>query len=145
MRLDQRAGKILETNPHRWETVCYHDLIKNRSDFLYDETYPTDHLLDGYMDKANLKEIRNIRISTISNKLSISSERILTVTHEECHCHYAYWGSRFRTEVLCMTAEGIGDYSNGTVSKFSRSGREELSSNKKSHRTYLSVHNTSAR
>ena len=115
------------------ETVCYHDLFKNRSDFLYDETYPMDHLLDGYMDKANLKDIRNIRISTISNKLSISSERIRTVTHEECHCHYAYWGSRFRTEVLCMTAEGIGDYSNGTVSKFSRSGREELSSNKENH------------
>jgi carbamoyltransferase len=32
------------------EKVRYYDLYKDREDFAYDDTYPMDHMLDGYMD-----------------------------------------------------------------------------------------------
>lgn len=115
------------------EEVTYWELFKNREDFEYDDTYPMDHLLEGYMDPDEMEEMQQIRIETVAEELGISTDRIRTVTHEDCHTFYSYFGSPLRGEVLCLTAEGIGDYSNGTVSIFSEDGREELSSTDENH------------
>ena len=38
------------------------------------------------------------------------------VTHEDCHKYYAYYFFGHNKDGICVTAEGIGDYSNGSVS-----------------------------
>ncbi len=113
--------------------VNYYDLFKDRDDFKYDKTYPMDHLMDGYMDKLELDEMANIRIESIAHYLSVPREKIRTITHEECHAYYSYWGAPDRDEKLCLTAEGIGDYSNGTVSRMSTKGRVELAATRENH------------
>lgn len=113
--------------------VRYYDLFKDRADFVYDDTYPMDHMLNGYMDAGEMAEMARLRLETVSTLLGISPEKIRTVTHEDCHTFYAYFASPLRGQVLALTAEGIGDYSNGTVSVFSELGRRELAATKDNH------------
>jgi carbamoyltransferase len=113
--------------------ICYYDLYRDRDDFSYDESYPMDHLLRGYMDDEEMVEMKQIRLKAVAEKLNISEKKVRTITHEECHSHYAYWGSSHRDEVLCLTAEGMGDYSNGSVSRMSTKGRKELAYHKENH------------
>jgi carbamoyltransferase len=113
--------------------VSYYDLFRDRPDFRYDETYPMDHLLTGYMDPEEMKQMAEIRQRTISEKIGIPLERIRTITHEDCHAFYAYFGSPMRGRVLVLTSEGIGDYSNGTVSTFCEAGRKQLAYTVENH------------
>jgi carbamoyltransferase len=113
--------------------VRYYDLYKDREDFAYDDTYPMDHMLDGYMDAGEMADMASLRVKTVSTLLGIPLEKIRTVTHEDCHTFYAYFASQFRGQVLALTAEGIGDYSNGTVSIFSEEGRRELAATRDNH------------
>lgn len=111
----------------------YYNLFKDRPGFRYDTTYPMDHLLEGYMDPDEMGKMAYIRKETISQRLNIDPARVRTITHEDCHTFYAYFGSPLRGEVLALTAEGIGDYSNGTVSRFSEAGRSELAHTTENH------------
>ena len=113
--------------------ICYYDLYRDRDDFVYDDTYPMDHLLRGYMDQGEMEEMKKIRLDVVARNLNLSKEKIRTITHEECHAYYSYWGVPDREEALCLTAEGIGDYSNGTVSRMSTQGRKELATTKENH------------
>lgn len=113
--------------------VSYYDLFAGRNDFVYDDVYPMDHLLRGYMDPAEMDEMRRIRLGTVAERLGVPVNRVRTVTHEDCHTFYAYFGSPLRGRTLALTAEGIGDYSNGTVSEFSEDGRRELASTRENH------------
>jgi len=113
--------------------VSYYDLFKDRPDFHYDDTYPFDRLLSGYMDKEGMRQAREIRRTTVSMLLGIPLERVKTIMHEDCHTFYAYFGSPMRGRVLALTSEGIGDYSNGTVSEFSEEGRHELAHTRENH------------
>lgn len=114
--------------------INYYSIFKDKPRFRCDSTYPMDHLLNGYMDEKEMKEVRGIRIGTIARELNIPSENVGTVTHEDCHNFYAYFASPFRGSVLAMTAEGCGDYSNGSVSVMEmQEGRRELASNHDNH------------
>jgi carbamoyltransferase len=113
--------------------VRYYDLYKDRSDFTYDSTYPMDHLLDGYMAPEEMAQMAEIRRNTVSKKLGVAADRVSVVTHEDCHTFYSYFGSPFRGKVLALTSEGIGDYSNGTVSEFTEAGRRELARTSDNH------------
>ncbi len=113
--------------------VSYYDLYKDRPDFRYDTTYPMDHLLKGYMAPEEMQEMAEIRKKTISQKLGVSVDRVRTVTHEDCHTFYSYFASPFRGDVLALTSEGIGDYSNGTVSLFNERGRKEIARTGENH------------
>lgn len=113
--------------------VRYYDLFKDREDFVLDATYPMDHLLNGYMDAKEMQEMAEVRTSTVSKLLGVPREKIRSVTHEDCHTFYSYFASPLRGEVLALTSEGIGDYSNGTVSIFSERGRKELAATKENH------------
>ena len=106
--------------------VDYYNLYKGRKNFIYDDTYPMNHLLKGYMDHEEMKEMAELRRGTVSKKLNVPQGLIRTVLHEDCHTFYSYFGSPVRGTVLALTSEGIGDYSNGTVSTFSEAGRNEL-------------------
>lgn len=111
----------------------YYELYRNRQGFQYDQTYPMDHLLTGYMDPDEMAEMARIRRRIVSEKLEIAQEKVRTVTHEDCHRFYAYFGSPLRGKVLSLTSEGVGDYSNGTVTIFDAAEQEELSSTLENH------------
>lgn len=120
--------RLFENRP-----VSYYDLYSNRPDFVYDATYPMDHLLRGYMDPAEMAQMAGIRRTTVSRKLGVAPEKVRMIAHEDCHRFYGYFGSPLRGKVLLLTAEGIGDYSNGTVSEFSVEGQKELAHTKENH------------
>jgi len=113
--------------------VVYYELFKDRADFKYDEIYPMDHLLTGYMDEPEMREMAELRKKTLAKLLGVSEKIVNTITHEDCHTFYSYFASDMREKVLALTTEGIGDYSNGTVSIFSENGRRELASTKENH------------
>jgi carbamoyltransferase len=113
--------------------VRYYDLFRDRPDFSYDTTYPMDHLLSGYMDPKEMEGMARIRQETVAGKLGLPGDRIRFVTHEDCHTFYAYFGSPLRGKALVLTSEGIGDYSNGTVSLFTEEGRQEIARTSENH------------
>jgi len=97
--------------------INYYDIFKDRKDFVYDNDYPIDHLLNGYMDKDEMEQLKQIRIDFISDKLGIDKDKISIVKHEDCHIYYAYYSAPVQHEnALIFTSEGAGDYSNATVS-----------------------------
>jgi len=114
-------------------SVIYHDLFKDRSDFSYDATYPVDELMSGYMNAADMKAMREIRLQVAHRELGVPLNRIRTITHEDCHTYYAYYGSPIREQALALTCEGFGDYSNGSVSLFNPTGRTELARSTENH------------
>jgi carbamoyltransferase len=113
--------------------ISLYEIFQDRKNFKYDTTYPMDHLLKGYMDQMEMKQMSEIRKQTVSSRLRIPRDRVRTITHEDCHTFYAYFGSPMRGTVLALTSEGIGDYSNGTVSEFSESGRKQLTYTVENH------------
>ena len=97
--------------------VKYYDIYKERPGWRYDDFYPMDHLLEGYMDVVEMIEMKKIRLSAVSKYLEVPGGKIHFIDHESCHKAYGYYGAGlFDEEALVLTAEGIGDYSNGTVS-----------------------------
>lgn len=121
--------------PKKFENrdVSYWKVFKDRKGFILDDIYPMDHLLDSYMNASAMKEGAEIRKDTVSRLLGVPRDKIRTITHEDCHTFYSYFASPLRGKVLCLTAEGIGDYSNQTVSEFSYEGRNELSHTSDNH------------
>ena len=113
--------------------VRYYDLFRDRPDFSYDTTYPMDHLLSGYMDPAEMAGMAELRRKVVSGLLGLPPDRVRFVTHEDCHTYYAYFGSPLRGKALVLTSEGIGDYSNGTVSIFTEDGRQEIARTSENH------------
>ena len=99
--------------------VDYYSLFKDNPEWSYENTYASDSFLDGYMEPEEMKAMQILRISTVSGLFGVPSARVRTVTHEDCHTFYGYFSSNLRCETLALTAEGIGDYSNGSVSRFS--------------------------
>ncbi|RMH56617.1 MAG: carbamoyltransferase [Candidatus Hydrogenedentota bacterium] len=121
--------------PTKYEkkNVVYYDLWKDRKDFRFDDFYPMEGILQGYMDPVEMEKMKELRLQTVADYLRLPRERVRTVTHEDCHRFYAYFGSPLRGEVLSLTSEGIGDYSNGTVGIFSEKGFRELAHTKDNH------------
>ena len=113
--------------------VNYYNLFKDNPEWCYDDTYDMDHLLSGYMDAGEMEEMKQLRRETVSALLNVPLDRVRLVTHEDCHTFYSYFGSHLRDKTLALTTEGIGDYSNGTVSEFCENGRNELASTKENH------------
>lgn len=53
----------------------------------------------------------------IQQHIGIAPDNIKIIEHHEAHAYYAYFGSPFRgKKVLILTADGIGDHINATVS-----------------------------
>lgn len=114
-------------------SVDYYALFKDRPGWSYDEVYAMEDLLKGYMDEQEMAKMADLRQRTVAERLGIPPGRVRTITHEDAHTFYAYFGSPMRGEVLALTSEGFGDYSNGTVSVFDDTGRRELASSAENH------------
>ncbi len=113
--------------------VNYYDLYKDRPDFIYDDIYDIDHLLSGYMDKSELGAVAKLRKNSVASLLGVPVDKITAALHEDCHTFYSYFGSPLRGETLALSSEGIGDYSNSTVSRFSEKGFQQLAYSTHNH------------
>ncbi len=114
--------------------INYYNLFSNREDFIYDDFYPMKHLLTGYMDDNEMLEMQKIRRFATAKYLGIEESKIEFVRHEDCHTAYAYYGSHINSyegrerDCICLTCEGIGDYSNATYSYYLDDVRVEVNS-----------------
>lgn len=97
---------------------CYLDVYKDRG-LKVDPLYNYDGIIQGYGDLEESKVFLERRLDYVSSALGVERERIHVKGHERNHQCYALFGSPFRNEkVLILTAEGLGDESNGTVSVY---------------------------
>ena len=69
---------------------------------------------------------RERRISKISKFIDISKAKIKVITHEDCHKFYSYYFFGHKKKSICITAEGIGDNSNGSVSVVTNDNKRSL-------------------
>ena len=96
----------------------YFDIFKDRN-LHFDERYDYDGLLQRYNDEADFRVFLDRRVDYIIRTLGVDHEKIVVTGHEEDHQCYALFTSPFRGHpVLVLTAEGMGDRFNGTVSVY---------------------------
>lgn len=127
-------NKLAMCGSEEAERESYYDIFKDRSNFKYDSIYDMDHLLTGYMNNWEMEQMRDVRIQAVVYHLGIPAHKVRFIKHEDCHTFYSYYGSHLAgEEVLALTAEGSGDYSNSTVSIFTPNGRTEISYSTENH------------
>lgn len=137
-----KAGSIAhmlpgDPNPTYYEVFKW---VAKKKAWRLDDKYPMKHLLSGYMDKTEMEQMRQVRKEIVSRLLGVPEEKIRFVLHEDCHKYYAYFGSPLAgTNALVLTAEGCGDYSNGTVTFFDPVAKKpvEWSQTKENHLGHL--------
>jgi carbamoyltransferase len=77
--------------------------------------------------KIDRPRFQRIRIETIKKHLGVSEENIVFVNHHQGHAAYAYYASPFRDkECVVVTADGMGDRENATVSVVRDNRVEEI-------------------
>ena len=112
--------------------VSYWNIFKNHK-FKYDKHYDYSNINNTYMSKKDMEIFRERRINKISKFLHISKEKIKIITHEDCHKFYSYYFFGHKKPGVCVTAEGIGDYSSGSVSTIKSNKFNEIAFNLENH------------
>ena len=110
--------------------VNYWKLFKNRIKN-YDKYYNYSNSTRGYMDSKELKKFTIERRNSISKHLKIEKNKIRFIYHEDCHKYYSYYFFPDRKDGIAITSEGIGDYSNGSVSTVKKNKFNLIFSTKK--------------
>lgn len=123
----EEQNKYWKPKIYEGKNPSYWDIFKDRNGFIYNEFYDVDEkYLDYALDDETMESLWPLRRDALVKALGASPEKMRTVSHEDCHRFYAYFASPMRGDVLALTAEGLGDYSNGTVSVMSEKGCKEL-------------------
>ena len=116
----------------RNKNVNYWEIFKNRIKN-YDTYYNYRNFIKNYMSQKEMKNFQKMRLNSISKYLNVPKEKIKFVLHEDCHKYYSYYFFSERKNGIAITAEGIGDYSNGSVSKIKKNKFKLISYNKENH------------
>ncbi len=114
-------------NPNYW------NIFKNKKKFSYDKIYNYKNVLNSYQNKKNMEIFLQRRINTISNVLKIDKKKIKVYLHEDCHINYAYYFYKERKNGICITNEGMGDFSRGSVSTVKNNKFKLISFSKDNH------------
>ena len=93
----------------------YYNLFKNKIQNK-DKIYDYKNLLKNYQSKKESEIFLSRRLDKISSLLKINKNKIKVRVHEDCHTYYSYFFTDERKNGIAITAEGIGDYSRGSVS-----------------------------
>ena len=101
--------------------ISYWKLFKNNKKYKKDNFYNYNSILKTYMSKKELSLFHKRRVEGISKILKIGKDKIRTYLHEDCHKYYSYYIFPDRANGIAITAEGLGDYSNGSVSTIKNS------------------------
>lgn len=81
--------------------------------------YPEEYWKNNYKDpKRNEKHWTN-RINIVADFLGINKDKIKRIDHHKAHAYYSYYASNLiGKKVLALTADGMGDGVNATISTF---------------------------
>ena len=112
--------------------VSYWNIFKNKN-FRHDKIYDYKNILKSYMSDKEMKIFQNRRINKIAEILKIKKEKIKIYLHEDCHKFYSFYFFKERRNGIAITCEGIGDYSNGSVSTIKKNNFKLVSFNKNNH------------
>jgi len=126
-----------------WEPKLYHgetpnlvDIFRDSSHLHFDSPYDFEKVANAGGDLQ--ENFYRERVRVVTEYLGVPKDRLMTVTHEHAHAYYAYFASPIRGEAMVFTAEGGGEYSNGTVWRADDKGNlEELSHTKSNHLGHL--------
>lgn len=67
--------------------------------------------------QKDAEEFNKVRKKTIVNQIGVPEEKVLFMPHHKSHAAYAYYASPFRgKDCVVLTADGMGDYENATIS-----------------------------
>jgi len=113
--------------------VSYWEIFKKNKSLKHDKHYNYKNIIKSYMSKKDMIEFKKRRIQKISEFLKIDKKKIKVINHEDCHKYYSFYFFKHRKKGICITAEGIGDYSNGSVSTIIDNKFKILSHNLENH------------
>lgn len=113
--------------------VNYWKIFKDSKNIKQDKLYNYDSLLKSYMSKKELILFNKRRIEKISAFLNIDQKKIKIYLHEDCHKYYSYFFFPDRADGIAITSEGLGDYSNGSVTTIKDSKFKLITSNTENH------------
>ena len=125
-----------EPKLYRGESPNFVDIFKDSKHLCFDSPYDFEKVANrpGDLHENFYRE----RVRVITEYLDVPEEKLLTVTHEHAHAFYAYFASPIRGKAMVFTAEGGGEYSNGTVWEADEKGNlKELSHTKTNHLGHL--------
>ena len=112
--------------------ISYWKTFKNKK-FKNDKIYNYKGILNTYMSQKDMDIFQKRRINKISSLLKISKDKIKVQFHEDCHKYYSYFFFKERKNGIAITSEGIGDYSNGSVSIVKNGNFELVAHNRHNH------------
>ena len=112
--------------------INYWKIFKTRIQ-KFDKYYNYKKNIDSYMNLGEMERFRLQRLASISKYLKIEKKKIKFIPHEDCHTHYSYYFFPQRKNGIAITCEGIGDYSNGSVSVIEKDKFKLKSYNKENH------------
>lgn len=118
---------------YKKKNVSYWNIFKNNKNFKQDKIYNYKNILKAYMSKKDLEVFHKMRVESISKFLKIDKNKIITYLHEDCHKYYSYYFFKERKNGIAITAEGLGDYSNGSVSVLKNSSFVLKAANTQNH------------
>ena len=120
-------------------TKNYLEIFKNKIDY---KNFDFSKLTDLKDEKKSIYEFRKLRIETVSNHLKIDKEKIIHIKHEHAHQCYAIFAQNNITDSLVLTCEGVGDYSNNTVSVYENNSYNQIHSSLNNHLAKLYKYTT---
>jgi carbamoyltransferase len=112
----------IEEQENYWKPLFYEKKIKNYHTLYKNKKFKTDNIYNykNLLSKHQSKKLDAIflkrRQDKISSLFKINKNKIKIITHEDCHKFYSYFFFKDRRNGIAITAEGMGDYSRGSVS-----------------------------
>lgn len=109
----------------------YLDVFKDK--IIKDRDFNFSKFLRNRKNLNKFKAFNEICLETIINHLGVKRDKIYHIDHEKGHQYYGLYAApeKFRKKCLVLTNEGMGDYSNLTVSKVKNGILQEIFSTKK--------------
>lgn len=129
---------FLREQEEYWYPIIYENKQRDylevfKDKIIKDRDFNFSKFLRNRKNLNKFKAFNEICLETIINHLRVKRDKIYHIDHEKGHQFYGLYAApeKFRKKCLVLTNEGMGDYSNLTVSKVKNGMLQEIFSTKK--------------
>ncbi len=129
---------FLKEQEEYWYPIIYENKKRDylevfKDKIIKDRDFNFSKFLRNRKNLNKFKAFNEICLETIINHLGVKRDKIYHIDHEKGHQYYGLYAApeKFRKKCLVLTNEGMGDYSNLTVSKVKNGILQEIFSTKK--------------
>jgi len=129
---------FLKEQEEYWYPIIYENKKRDylevfKDKIIKDRNFNFSKFLKNRKNLNKFKAFNEICLKTIINHLGVKRDKIYHIDHEKGHQYYGLYAApeKFRKKCLVLTNEGMGDYSNLTVSKVKNGILQEIFSTKK--------------